>query len=63
MSPGGLRRKLTVSHLMLAALTLTVVAAYLVPVLVRLQTERYQQSLLNQRVWRRESSDATKRMG
>lgn len=44
----ALRRKLTVSHLMLAVLTLAVVAAYLVPVLARLQTDRYQQSVLNQ---------------
>lgn len=48
MNAGGLRRKLTVSHLMLAVFTLAVVAAYLVPVLVRLQTDRYQQSVLNQ---------------
>jgi two-component system, OmpR family, phosphate regulon sensor histidine kinase PhoR len=45
---GGLRGRLAASHLLLAMCSLVVVSAYLVPALVRLQTERYEQSVLGQ---------------
>lgn len=48
MNIGSLRWKLTVSHLLLAVFSLTVVASYLVPALVRLQRDRYQQSVLTE---------------
>jgi len=45
---GSLRWKLTASHLLLVVFSLTVVASYLVPALVRLQRDRYQQSVLTE---------------
>src|SRR5579864_563911 len=48
MKTGTLRGRLAASHLLLAVCSLVVVSAYLVPALVRLQTERYQQSILGQ---------------
>lgn len=44
----SLRRRLAASHLLLAVCSLVVVSAYLVPALVRLQTERYEQAVLGQ---------------
>jgi two-component system, OmpR family, phosphate regulon sensor histidine kinase PhoR len=45
---GTLRGRLAASHLLLAVCTLVVVSAYLVPALVRLQTERYEQNMVGQ---------------
>jgi two-component system, OmpR family, phosphate regulon sensor histidine kinase PhoR len=48
MKGASLRGRLAASHVLLAVCSLAVVGAYLVPALVRLQTERYEQSVLGQ---------------